>query len=292
MKIASALKVAAFAAFVGSTFGQVIHLNVNEQFTDGDRTSVTQDSNGTYTSLSWANRRGGTSIGMQDGGIFVQSTSSATGQIIAAQFTNNAATLSKGQQLNVSFDLAITQLPTAFRFGVYDSNGAANSVGTSGSPADGFVFHTRMSTTSTYFRYEQHIGTNNINLISTVDTILGQSTAPGETSFFSAVGTYNFAASIIYSDDNTYDFSIKVTNLDDNSVLTGSWSQIFSEANFATSFDTFALMVDGTTGQAVFDNLQIGVSAAPIPEPSTYAAIFGGLALLGVMARRRLSRKS
>ena len=41
-----------------------------------------------------------------------------------------------------------------------------------------------------------------------------------------------------------------------------------------------------------FDNLVIGntfADVAPIPEPSTYAAILGGVALLGVAARRRRS---
>lgn len=41
-----------------------------------------------------------------------------------------------------------------------------------------------------------------------------------------------------------------------------------------------------------FDNFQLHAAAtAAIPEPSTYAAIFGGLALLGVIVRRRFVKK-
>lgn len=40
------------------------------------------------------------------------------------------------------------------------------------------------------------------------------------------------------------------------------------------------------------DNFSLTATAAAIPEPSTYAAIFGGLALAGVVLRRRLARRA
>ncbi|MBS0632299.1 MAG: PEP-CTERM sorting domain-containing protein [Verrucomicrobia bacterium] len=36
-----------------------------------------------------------------------------------------------------------------------------------------------------------------------------------------------------------------------------------------------------------FDDISYAISAAPVPEPSAYAAILGGMALLGVIIRRR-----
>ncbi|RRJ97226.1 PEP-CTERM sorting domain-containing protein [Opitutaceae bacterium TAV4] len=36
-----------------------------------------------------------------------------------------------------------------------------------------------------------------------------------------------------------------------------------------------------------FDDLKLTVSAAAVPEPATYVAIFGGLALTGVLVIRR-----
>jgi hypothetical protein len=62
-------------------------------------------------------------------------------------------------------------------------------------------------------------------------------------------------------------------------------------ANIANANFNFAVLGSGLTSTAAgasFDNLVISA----IPEPSTYAAIFGGLALLGAFVyRRRLSAK-
>lgn len=40
---------------------------------------------------------------------------------------------------------------------------------------------------------------------------------------------------------------------------------------------------------ASFDNISVAISA--VPEPSTYAAIFGGLALVGAVVYRRRQTK-
>lgn len=56
----------------------------------------------------------------------------------------------------------------------------------------------------------------------------------------------------------------------------------------------YAVTSTTTTSNAqalAVDNFSITAAAAAIPEPSTYAAIFGGLALAGVAVRRRFARR-
>ena len=63
-----------------------------------------------------------------------------------------------------------------------------------------------------------------------------------------------------------------------NATISGSASSLFTQANLQTA-------LSGTGSSYAFR----GIEVAPIPEPSTYAAILGGVALLGVAARRRRS---
>ncbi|MCW7539930.1 PEP-CTERM sorting domain-containing protein [Aquabacterium sp. A7-Y] len=52
-------------------------------------------------------------------------------------------------------------------------------------------------------------------------------------------------------------------------------------------FDFILAFNDGATHDADYDDLVVGLSLAPVPEPETYALMLAGLGALGFMARRR-----
>eukprot|EP01012_Entosiphon_sulcatum_P042059 TRINITY_DN55997_c0_g1_i1.p1 TRINITY_DN55997_c0_g1~~TRINITY_DN55997_c0_g1_i1.p1 ORF type:complete len:290 (+),score=20.69 TRINITY_DN55997_c0_g1_i1:309-1178(+) len=58
------------------------------------------------------------------------------------------------------------------------------------------------------------------------------------------------------------------------------------------TFRIYAYNSEATTGSFRIDNLAINGSVSAIPEPSTYAAIFGTLALVGTVWHRRRQRKA
>jgi hypothetical protein len=66
-----------------------------------------------------------------------------------------------------------------------------------------------------------------------------------------------------------------------NATVSGTATSLFTQANLQTA-------LSGTGSNYAFRGIEFAPVAA-IPEPSTYAAILGGVALLGVAARRRRS---
>lgn len=64
------------------------------------------------------------------------------------------------------------------------------------------------------------------------------------------------------------------------------WTGI-DELRITTGSDFANSVIGGDGKHWALDNLTINESAAPIPEPETYAMMLAGLGLLGVVARRR-----
>lgn len=66
-----------------------------------------------------------------------------------------------------------------------------------------------------------------------------------------------------------------------------------SDISSALTFRLYGFDATGTTGAGGFDtasnvvNVQLNGTASAIPEPSAYAAILGGVALVGALVRRR-----
>jgi hypothetical protein len=73
-----------------------------------------------------------------------------------------------------------------------------------------------------------------------------------------------------------------------------SYATSYSDASaLTTAFDSFAInWATGTMNSGTFtlDSFSATVTAAPIPEPSTYAALAGVAALGLVILRRRTQR--
>ncbi len=82
----------------------------------------------------------------------------------------------------------------------------------------------------------------------------------------------------------------------ENQLNTSSWTQISFQAAAipAGTRSVYLLMntavgplLDGRVNAIYVDDIQLTLTTAPVPEPSTYALLAGGLAVLGMAARRR-----
>ena len=114
--------------------------------------------------------------------------------------------------------------------------------------------------------------------------------------------TLNFASFSTFGADDSY--ALKIRNSSDVEVASGFWNtagttsflitagtltagQVYSASlqfnNNYINYNTPFAGANGSIGYTVINDFQIQA----VPEPSTYAAIFGGLALAGVMIRRR-----
>lgn len=106
--------------------------------------------------------------------------------------------------------------------------------------------------------------------------------------------TNNYFGDTLYEVGETYRVVMGYTKLEAN---LGRLDVYVNDVLIATGIessgwgvDSFALRQSNGDYSATYDNLIIATTyaeAAAVPEPATYAAIFGGLALVGVMLARR-----
>jgi hypothetical protein len=117
--------------------------------------------------------------------------------------------------------------------------------------------------------------------------------------------TINFASFSSFNTDDSYRLSIR--NISDVEVASGFWNtagttSFVINANTLTAGQTYTASLqfnnnsidygvalagaNGNVGYSVINEFQI-LAVSAIPEPSTYAAIFGALALTGVVIHRR-----
>lgn len=65
------------------------------------------------------------------------------------------------------------------------------------------------------------------------------------------------------------------------------WDGGISGNTFSMTAGTHSFSFVNTQGTFYLDNFSVSVTAAPVPEPETYAMMLAGLGALGFMARRR-----
>jgi hypothetical protein len=116
--------------------------------------------------------------------------------------------------------------------------------------------------------------------------------------------TINFAAFSSFSSDDSY--MLQIRDGSDATVASGSWNTAgttsflvnagtltvgqtyYASLQFNNNHIDYAVpnLGNGNVGYSVINEFEI-LAVGAIPEPSTYAAIFGVVALVGVMLRRR-----
>ncbi|MCC5833993.1 MAG: DNRLRE domain-containing protein [Opitutales bacterium] len=153
-------------------------------------------------------------------------------------------------------------------------------------------------TTSTRTRDWNVFGSSDATLNAWDELSTNYNNAPGinsatlgnysiDTAVWASLGTFNIQASIGQQTSNT-------TSLNLDSLLTGNTSGFASlllafPSGTSSDPDWWVTSKEGDAMLAPTLNLP---NAQAIPEPSTYAVIFGGLAFMGVVYLRRRNRKA
>lgn len=93
------------------------------------------------------------------------------------------------------------------------------------------------------------------------------------------------------SGSKTLTLNALLTSTSDFALFTGTGliSSPFSVVATSNSSSTSGLSADFTTTANGYGKVTYTFTAAPVPEPETYAMLLAGLALVGVVARRRKS---
>ncbi|MFC0168951.1 CCXG family PEP-CTERM protein [Pseudoduganella danionis] len=136
-----------------------------------------------------------------------------------------------------------------------------------------------------------HAGTNNIAFKSTINFGL------------TSAGTYSFRAGVDFGNGGAVFLDGQVVDIKKNDMWWGgsysNSSQYFQVSGAALSAGNHTLTIYGLEGccdggqQVQFAKAGDAYQSfsantlAPVPEPETYAMLLGGLAMLGVVARRR-----
>lgn len=222
------------------------------------------------------------------------------GRHALAYFTNSGThTLANvGDSLSVTFNIVFTQVGNAsggFRVGLFHSNGAArptdNGDNASFSNYDGYAFSVALATPTSSASSNNNLILQERNagvattLISALTggayTAIGSGGGPtGQTLSTATTYTINYTVSRPSASALTFSFSLTGGSV-------SGFSNSFTDNSPTTyGFDAFALLSTSSNGSNFsIDNVQV----TAIPEPTTYAAIVGALALGLVAYRRRQS---
>jgi len=259
---------------------------LNDTFSDGSFA----DQNLT-SSAQWLNSST-SGISLSNGTLSV-----TAGRHALAYFTPSGSTqaLDVGDSISVSLDITFSSVGNAsggFRVGLFDSNGStrpsANGDNTSFTNYNGYIFTSTLdSSTSNSLTLRERATGNNGALLSTTASPLYATAGSGggPTGQTLATGiTYSLNYTISRTDSTTLSHTFYLTG----GSLIGFTNTFADPTASTTEFDAFAILSTSTNGSSfAIDNVAITYTAAAIPEPSTYAMILGGTAMLGLLYHRR-----
>ncbi|MDP1580948.1 MAG: PEP-CTERM sorting domain-containing protein [Candidatus Didemnitutus sp.] len=269
----------------------------NEAFASGQRATFTY-----FTSADWHSSSTSDTITYTDAASITQATG-GSGRTLTGFFTphGNAQSLAVGEALTFTFnitfnrDIALTANSNNFRFGVFDSTTGARPAGDStGGTSASTVF-------DNYFGYAGMLnlggGANSLSIrertsvsnqaflgATTPYTTLGSTGSPTSGSFVQNT-LYTGVMTLTRTASSTMDLSFSITG----GTLSGFSISRQDTSSIVSSFDTFAFHLNSSTADSyTLSQVKVDYSGiSPIPEPSTYAVIFGAIALVGVAIRRR-----
>lgn len=151
-----------------------------------------------------------------------------------------------------------------------------------------FTFDFRQSGTASRF-FQLQVSSNGTTFanVSGGTASFGTAPTPNTATSFSSAGLYSNnsgSGSQQFVPSVSYTFAAG-SSIENNANTVFRWVSVFDPAN-NTSY-TGSNSTYNTSGTTRFD--LVTVTGTAIPEPSTFAAILGGVALVGVAARRRRS---
>lgn len=293
MKLRLLLTLGAIAAMcVGASAQQTIF---TDDFSDGNRNGwFTSSSSGTLTVSSGA----------------LYQTTGTGGRSILTYFTPTS--LEVGETLSLSFNLNIVgPAGTAFsnaqgnnnqlRFGLYDSGGVtpvvADNFGSSSYPGGQYNFGSQDGYASVTSLVAGSTNSDGTPAGWTIRDRTGTNTALiSTTTGYTTLGAAEFP-STSFAVDTLYTGMMTITRTVDGVDITATFTggalganytiSRFDDTDAITQFDMLAFHLNSNVAVGfLIDNVQLSLTAAPIPEPSTYAALAGLLAL-GLAAWRR-----
>lgn len=292
-RTALGLSALSLAALPLSALGQVTAI-LDESFVAGQRltqdlpdTSAWYGRGGTLTEIS-----GGISLDSSEGSAF-----------LITYFTDSGAfNIGIGSSLEVTYQFRLDTAPnvgTGLRVAVFDSGGSrVEGDGSSASDSrlanyTGYGMFANPGSTNNY-SIRERIGSNNNlmfvggtspNLVWTTGT---SGTVNNDIAALAAGVTYTGVFTVARTDADAGTITHTITGPDVDSSVS-----VAINSGLLTSFDTFAIGLLGATTDASNNPVtrMTGIeldSVTIIPEPSTYAALAGLLALGLVIVRRRM----